>query len=205
MGSGKSTIANSFIKSFVVINELHKYQKLTYEQLEELENDDNYKPNKKMISIVSRQVLVEQHKENFDEIGINCSKYNDSYNYDETINDQLHLVTTIDSIHKLKPDYWEDCIIILDEWHSICEYLTHSGTLTGNRIIIKDKLDKLLKNTSNVLAMDADLNDSFFNYFFNLRNDNSRKCLLYHNTNQNIKDIILYFSKFILHFSHIFL
>lgn len=127
-----------------------------------LMNDDEFKKNNKVISIVSRVSLGLEQYETFNQEGIWCEWYeNTGYEPDSRVG----YVIQVDSLMKLK--YWcdvgatSDCVLFMDELNSIVKHLFTSETLVKNgiRIPIMDLLVDLIREAKYVFMTDADISD----------------------------------------------
>ena len=115
------------------------------------------KTNQKFISIVSRVSLgIEQYR-TFNQFGINCKFYKNSY---AEIDDSI--ITTIDSItscYKLM-DNINEYTIFIDEFNSVLEYIFQADATVGkNRSTIWQFLIHILHNCKNFICVDADISD----------------------------------------------
>ena len=112
--------------------------------------------NLKFISIVSRISLADEQYNVFSEHGIECKNYR--INDDFTNSDNI--IITVDSIRKLYNIDFTEYVIFLDEYNSLLEYLATANTLSKHRSIIYKKFIKIIKQCKQVVATDADINDT---------------------------------------------
>lgn len=120
----------------------------------------NYNNGYRVLSIVSRRSLANQHETNFDLI----KNYQNIDDVDE-LQKERNLVIQIDSIIKLDADKIYNSIIYLDEVNSLIEYMLHSSTLKNKRLQVYNTLCELIYNASYVIGIDADLSDNVIRFF----------------------------------------
>jgi len=125
------------------------------------------KQNKRVISIVSRKSLAEQHISSFNEHRINLVSYkNENKNI---INDNLvFCINSLMVLSKLKKEDLENTIIYLDETTSLLKDLTQNITLKENLREIYNVLRRILKNCNQVICTDAIINDNVFSLLENI-------------------------------------
>jgi len=143
---------------------------------------------KKILSIVSRSSLASQHVHSFNKAGVIIHDYNNVKN----INDVNNLAVCLDSIIKLEcePEELYNGVLVLDEVHSIINYLTDSSTLNDKRISIYSKLIQIIKNVGFIIAMDADLSDVVFDFIKPFRD--IKDCVFINNVYNNYTKIKAY-------------
>jgi hypothetical protein len=132
---------------------------LAAKHIESLAQGNGYK----ILSLTVRVSLAYQQVKNFKDNKIIMSIYKDLD--EETLNKQDKLIIQIDSITKLCVKKWFNTIIYLDEISSLFSYILSSSTLKGKRVMIFNTLFTLLKQSSYILATDADINDMVLCYF----------------------------------------
>jgi flavodoxin len=116
----------------------------------------------KVLSIVSRVSLAQQHQKNFD----NMVSYQDIKTNEYS--DCKDLVIQLDSIIHLDPKKLRNTIVYLDEINSMFDYLLNSSTLKNRRLQVYNMLCVIIKCASYVIGVDADLSDivmKFFKFF----------------------------------------
>lgn len=147
----------------------------TSELITKIRGEYNYK----VLSIVSRISLAEQHKTNFEKIGIVSYQDIEPKDYGKYKN----LVIQIDSIVHLKVEWLKNTIVYLDEINSLLDYVLNSSTLVNKRLDVYNKLCMIVKSASYVIGVDADLSDIVTMFFKNLK----IKPYIIHNTFKNAK------------------
>lgn len=157
----------------------------------------------KMLSIVSRVCMVEKQMADFNTIGVKMHSYkNKRFDY-------LRMICQVDSLIKLDPFIYKDCILFLDEIDSICNYFM-SDTLKGKRCRVFDQFICLVRNAKYVFCCDADISDMSLQCIYDIRkpsvnqiinenmifywnknkNATGKKAVIYNNYN-NLKKIIM--------------
>ena len=116
----------------------------------------------RVLSIVSRVSLAQQHKKNFKGMtyyqDIKPSEYSDCKD----------LVIQLDSIVHLNPNKLKNTILYLDEINSMFDYMLNSTTLKNRRLQVYNMLCMLICSASYVIGVDADMSDivpKFFKFF----------------------------------------
>lgn len=116
-----------------------------------------YDSSQKFISIVSRVSLGKEQYHNFNEYGINCKFYKNSWTKEGD-----SIITTIDSLMacgELMKNISEYTIFI-DEFNSVIEYLLQADTcLNKVRSKIWKYLIHILTHCKNFVCVDADISD----------------------------------------------
>jgi len=132
----------------------------------------NENRNIKIISIVSRVSLAQEHLRVFDEynekkdlpennyILYNLKQYQGSLRNYEGEN----IIICIDSLDRLNFDDYSNYTIILDEFNSIFEYLFRSTTLKNKRQHIRFLMKKILNECKQFICLDADITDTALLY-----------------------------------------
>ena len=156
---------------------------------------------KKILSIVSRRSLVEQHIKSFYDIGMCLTSYED-----KKINwKKDNICIQIDSISKFVDEINEtsDYIVYLDEINSLIGYMINSSTLDNKRLTVYMQLKKILSSAFRVICCDADISDLVFKYFRTTReiesttyvinpykNYSGIKSIIYNNQNDIINNMV---------------
>lgn len=138
----------------------------------------------KFLSIVSRTSIATKQVYDFNKIGINVSIYSDQ---DFT---QENMICQLDSIHKLEPELYIDAPLFLDEFNSICSYLT-SSTLNGKRKEILEIFTDIILNARTIYCADADMSDMAIDFMFDIYKTHNLEIpstLLYWNRIQNVNN-----------------
>ena len=112
---------------------------------------------------MSRISLAEQHKTNFEEIGIVSYQDVEQREY----NDCKNLVIQVDSIIHLDPTKLKNTIVCLDEINSLLDYVLNSSTLVNRRLQVYNMLCAIVTTASYVIGVDADLSDIVTMFFKN--------------------------------------
>jgi hypothetical protein len=137
---------------------------------------------RKVLSIVSRVSLAQQHHKNFNDNGIKIKNY---MTLDEQhINSCDKLVIQLDSLTKVDWRKWRNSIIYLDEVNSLLDYLLNSSTLRNKRMQIWQTFNMLIKNCGWLIGVDADISDNVMTLFDELEEE----YYLIHNKYANCKN-----------------
>ena len=145
-------------------------------------NAINEEQPRKVLSIVSRVSLAQQHHKNFNDNGIKIKNY---MNLDEKhLNDCDKLVIQLDSIVKLNWKKWRNCILYIDEINSLIDYMLNSTTLRSKRMQIWNTLNFMIKTCGFLIGVDADISDNVMSLFSEL----DEAYYLIHNKYMNCKD-----------------
>jgi hypothetical protein len=116
----------------------------------------------KIISIVSKVSLANQHIKSFSDANIKLTSYQDTSK--NTLLDNL--VICVNSLEILKniPDVeFNDYIVYIDEATSFTMDLTHNETLNSKLKSIYNILSTIIKNAHKVIISDANISDNCFN------------------------------------------
>ena len=122
--------------------------------------------NYRILSIVSRVSLSQQHKKNFAENGIDITSYQDIER--DQYSDCKNLVIQVDSIIHIDPKKLKNTILFLDEINSLLDYVLNSSTLCNKRLQVYNMLCVIMGCSSYIVGVDADLSDiviKFFKFF----------------------------------------
>lgn len=124
----------------------------------------------KIISIVNRIVMVEQHKKNFEKEKIFFSSYqNKNTNYDDD-----NVIICLDSILKYSNytnEFFNNYIIYIDEISSLITSLTHNDNLNNKLRLVYLTLMKIINNCKKIIVSDATINDNVFEILKNRKDD----------------------------------
>lgn len=118
--------------------------------------------DKKLLSISVRISMAYQQLSDFKEEKLDVKIYKD-LKQDE-LNKQNKLIIQIDSIFKLDLCDWHGAILYLDEISALLSYILTSTTLTKRNRILCTFIN-LVKNASQIICTDADLNDIVLTFF----------------------------------------
>ncbi len=135
-----------------------------------------------ILSIVNRISLADQHINMFNSNKINMTSYNDK---SKDIDDMFNISITYDSLHKLDKDKYKGCILVLDEIHSLLNYLHASDTLNNNRQETVNLFYYYLKNAKYIYCLDADITTYDINYICSFRD--VKQCIYYVNNHKKYK------------------
>jgi hypothetical protein len=127
----------------------------------------------KVLSIISRITLGDQHIKSFNEKGIKMFSYNNGL-----VKNQ-HFIICINSLlmlKDLKDDEIKNYIVFIDEINSFIEHITHNETLHHELKNIYSLLMRIIKNAHKIIVADALISDNVFTL------------LKYHNTPLFIKN-----------------
>jgi len=125
-----------------------------------LEQYTKQNPKYKILSIIDRVTLADQHIKSFKDYNIKINDYRNKFipneNYIVCINSLLS--TTI------KKDDIKNYIIYIDEINSFLKHITHNTTLDKDLKKIFTKLMCLIKNCHKVIVSDAIINDNISSF-----------------------------------------
>lgn len=130
----------------------------------------NEKNQHKILSIVSRISLGQQHMKNFNDDHNMNFKFYQNVNTDN-IDDVKRLIIQVDSLIKIDVDQWKGCILYLDEIHSLLSYIVYSDTLRTKRYEIFETFKKIISNASYIIGCDADMSDAVLKLFQSMNID----------------------------------
>jgi hypothetical protein len=137
-GTGKTSNTSNFIKQYID------------------ENDENYK----VLSIVSRKTLGEQHIESFK--NINMISYED--NTKDIDDDNITIcINSLLMYSRYTPSFFNNYIVYIDEISTFTRHLTHNNTLDKNLKLIYTTLMKIINNCKKLILTEALINDNVFN------------------------------------------
>jgi len=121
--------------------------------------------NYKLISIIARISLANQHKDSFKKKDINLMSYNINDNDKDLDIKNDNIVICINSLLKLKSlsiDDIKKTVLYIDEINSFLESLTNNETLNKKLKQINILLMKLIKYSHKVIVSDALISDGVF-------------------------------------------
>ena len=123
---------------------------------------NSYSDNNKIISIVSKISLAQQHIKSFDDNNIKIISYdNDNKNLSK---DNITIcINSLLMYQKYEPSFFNNKIVFIDEINSFIESLTHNETLDKNIKIIYQILIKIVKNCHKLIVCDALISDNVLN------------------------------------------
>ena len=116
----------------------------------------------KVLSIISRKTLAEQHIDSFNKEGIILKNYQDiGLNYDDD-----NTVICINSILKYqfyKPEFFKNYIVYIDEVNTFTRHLTHNDTLNNVLKKVYVVLNRIINNCHKLICTEAIISDNVFN------------------------------------------
>ena len=134
--------------------------------------DDDNENKYKILSIISRKTLAEQHIESFYKEGITLKNYqSNNINYDDD-----NVVICINSILKYqfyKPELFKNYIVYIDEVNTFIRHITHNETLDSILKKIYMVLNRIINNCFKLICTEAIISDNVFN-LLNLRPDSEK-------------------------------
>jgi hypothetical protein len=134
------------------------------------------KNNIPILSICSLVSVVNSHiekyneqkgKENMDLLKYNDEDLNDKYFTMKKENKISGIVSTIDSIIKIKMLIGEDIkkyVVFIDEFHSVLQYLLTSSTLKNKRRQVFASIGWILKHCKQIIGADGDICDNVMQF-----------------------------------------
>lgn len=129
--------------------------------------DEKYN-DKKILSIITRVSLVNQHIDSFNKEGIELIDYRTK---GDLLNKDLVIcINSLMMISKLSNNDLKNYIVYIDEISSFLETLTHNNNLDANLKIINNTLMRIVKNAYKVIVSDALISDNVFNFLNNRDN-----------------------------------
>jgi hypothetical protein len=132
---------------------------------------------KKVLSIISKKSLCDQHINSFRKAGINLTSYLEK---DKKLKDD-NIVVCINSILILShiPNVeFSNYIVYIDEIASFLKDITHNDTLRGKLKLCYQILMRIIKNCCKLIVSDAKITDNVFN-FLNVRSQTQYKKILF--------------------------
>ena len=143
-GTGKTSNTAHFINKFL-------------ESEKQTINNTTYK----IMSIVSRVSLAQQHIESFKKENIFLDSYENIQNYEDK-----NIVICINSIlkySKYKPEFFNNYIVYIDEISTFTRHLTHNNQLNNILKPVYITLMKIINNCKKIIVSEALINDNVFN------------------------------------------
>ena len=143
-GTGKTSNTAHFINNFL-------------ESEKQTINNTTYK----IMSIVSRVSLAQQHIESFKKENIFLDSYENIQNYEGK-----NIVICINSILKYsryKPEFFNNYIVYIDEISTFTRHLTHNNQLNNILKPVYITLMKIINNCKKIIVSEALINDNVFN------------------------------------------
>lgn len=151
------------------------------------------KDNENILVITSRKTLgqkiCEDLSEHFDDVNYYEMYYASRYDP----RDMQGFVVQIESIKHfvdVEPEAFENTILFLDEYNSLIEHLHTTPTMNETRAYVFDIFINILNNCKQVIATDADINDTSINF---LKENNIMKKFKYvkneYQHNKNIEAV----------------
>ena len=127
-------------------------------------------PQYKILSIIDRIILANQHIKSFSDQGIQINSYKDKkFNYDNYV----VCINSLLKVSDLKDSYdIKNYIIYIDEIDGFLNF-THNEQLNKNIKQIYLLLIYILKNCHKIIVSDAIISDNIINLFNNIYNDKS--------------------------------
>ena len=120
-----------------------------------------------ILSVCQLRSQVETHVEDFQKKGLSTAKYDDIDALKTFDMGKQSLVTTIDSLPKVKQLIGENIgkyIVLFDEFHSILGYMNFSGTLQQTRREAVKAMRWLASRAGRLIAMDNEITDTEFKF-----------------------------------------
>lgn len=140
--------------------------------------------NKKILSIITRISLVNQHVDSFRKEGIELMDYREK---NDILNKNLVIcINSLMLISKLSDHDLKNYIVYIDEINSFLECLTHNDNLNRDLKLIYTTLMRIIKNCYKVVVSDALINDNVFE-LLKFRPDNTK--IFITNTYKKYKNI----------------
>ena len=129
-------------------------------------------PDFKLLSIVAKISLAEQHVKSFNDENINIVSYQN--NEKDLFNDNLVIcINSLMMYSGFSNDEFKNYIVYIDEINSLIESLTHNTTIDKNVKVINQVLMKIIKNAHKVVVSDALISDNVFT-LLNARPDENK-------------------------------
>ena len=119
--------------------------------------------NKRVLSIISKKSLCDQHISSFKKAGVHLNSYLDKDKHLQHDN----IVVCINSIMILSkmPDIeFSKYIVYIDEISSFLSDVTHNETLRGKLKVCYQVLMRIIKNCHKLIVSDAKITDNTFNF-----------------------------------------
>jgi hypothetical protein len=123
----------------------------------------HYIKSQQFVSIVSRVSLADEQHQVFCEHGIECKHYDKDMDF-LNLHGNESIVITVDSlITKLSSFDYSNCVLFLDEFNSLVEYVLSSETLDNKRCEVLKSLVEALQSAQQIICCDADISDLSLN------------------------------------------
>lgn len=149
-GTGKTTNISENL------NLLIKEKNDLYNSVSEKINEvliENYEL--KVLSIVDLISLSTQQIETFDKNNISLINYQDANEYDIVNNHSVICINSLIKLKNIKPDFFKNTIVYIDEIHSLINTITHNDTLNSNLKAILTILFNIITNCNKIIVSDA--------------------------------------------------
>tara|TARA_R100001015_G_C4635060_1_gene203322 strand:- start:7269 stop:10496 length:3228 start_codon:yes stop_codon:yes gene_type:complete len=132
-------------------------------------NEYIHKHDHKLLSIVSRTTLAQEHQRVFgswyEKTDPELAEQDNYILYSEHRNEWLglfegdNMIIQIDSIEKISGYDFSEYVVYIDELNSVFEYLMSSSTLASRRRSVYKLLCRILKECKQFIGTDADISD----------------------------------------------
>ena len=123
----------------------------------------NTHQHKKILSIVSKKSLCDQHIKSFKDANINLTSYLDT-NKNVKDNNIIVCINSILILSKMRDIEFSNYIVYIDEISSFLNDLTHNDTLKGKLKLCNNILMRIIKNCHKLILSDAKITDNVFNF-----------------------------------------
>ena len=139
----------------------------------------------KVLSIISKKSLCDQHISSFKKAGVHLTSYLDK---DKQLqhNNIVVCINSIMILSKMPDIEFSKYIVYIDEISSFLNDVTHNETLRGKLKICYQVLMRIIKNCHKLIVSDAKITDNVFNF---LRTRNDTNIFYLENTYKKYQDV----------------
>jgi hypothetical protein len=145
-----------------------------------------YFKSKRLLCLSVRRSQTSTYRKAFADNNIPVANY-EKYKDDKVLNNLKHLSIQIDSLSRLTPEIWQDCVLVLDEFTAIFNRLVVNKTpdFCKKRKLLHAQLNELIRNASKVIVLDGDLHKPSIEQVMYLRNKDT--AMMYINRNKKYR------------------
>jgi len=141
----------------------------------------------KVLSIISRITMADQHIQSFKKEGIELKNYQKILkNTDYDDNNVVICINSILRYQYYKADFFKNYIVYLDEINTFTRHLTHNNTLDDKLKLVYVVLNKIINNCYKLVCTESIISDNVFNLLENRPDD---KKIFIRNTYKNYEGI----------------
>lgn len=125
--------------------------------------------NKKIISIVSKRTLGQQHLSDFKKGGLDCSYYtSNKFDYKQNI---VICINSLLKLSELTDEEISNRVVFIDEINLFISELTHNSTLKDNLKHIFILLKRIVNNCHKIVVFQNEITDNVFEFLSNIKHE----------------------------------